>query len=403
MIGIDLESRSRRTGFTLVELLIAMALMVILTSSIVYVFAQAQYLVSSGTAQVEVYQNVRAAFEVMDADLGNTVRTVDMEFFRDSTSDPNGHFDAGAGEDIGGANMRWHEAGMDPYVYAMTLRQGFYDGDRGQRHANDSLYFRTLTTEGATARSLLVTYWLDVMDPVTGAPRERPILKRSVQWFEPNPVPHFSPVQDEDLCYYVTGMRIEWMLRDKRSDSPGDFFTAEEASRGSRRDPANPQTILGDRFCMNILPNAAEGEAMINAYYRFHRSDSAWNERGIVDRGDGDGFGWFRPANSRMQMVSEGDSIYIFGVPDRQPGRPKLEWKFRDLRVRKVVYPSSGNIERIYFDEPLRTGPMGSDTQIEVEYRAAWLPPMVRVTLRLIDERGDQVRTIARVFRILGA
>lgn len=60
---------SHTAGFTLIELLISVVLMVMLVGIVVMVFSHASEVMSTSEAKMEVYQNARAAFELMARDL----------------------------------------------------------------------------------------------------------------------------------------------------------------------------------------------------------------------------------------------------------------------------------------------------------------------------------------------
>src|SRR5437764_7376642 len=93
--------RSRRgRGLTLVELMVAMALMTVLTGTIIFIFSQAQSIYAHVDAKVKVYQYARTALDVMERDLANVVNSPDMDFFQDGgNGTKNGHYDAG--EELG--------------------------------------------------------------------------------------------------------------------------------------------------------------------------------------------------------------------------------------------------------------------------------------------------------------
>lgn len=77
-------------GFTLVELLVAVALMVILVGAVVMVFTQSSQVISVSEAQMEVYQNARAAMEIIARDLASVQVNTDCHFVinSDPTSNP---------------------------------------------------------------------------------------------------------------------------------------------------------------------------------------------------------------------------------------------------------------------------------------------------------------------------
>jgi hypothetical protein len=107
----------------------------------------------------------------------------------------------------------------------------------------------------------------------------------------------------------------------------------------------------------------------------------------------------------RFPQISPGDVFYI------NPTDPSVVTKFRALpvTVRRVILPTDpdgGAQTRVEFVESdeLRsrfTPTSGLGTQVEVNYRAGWLPSAIRVTLRIKDARTTEIRTIQRIFKLL--
>lgn len=83
----------RRRAFTLVELLVAIALGTILIGVVVFVWMQSTRIFSSTVNNLESYQRLRTVLDLIERDLANTNRTIDMEPYLDTNG--NGHFDAG--------------------------------------------------------------------------------------------------------------------------------------------------------------------------------------------------------------------------------------------------------------------------------------------------------------------
>ncbi|MBX3465931.1 MAG: prepilin-type N-terminal cleavage/methylation domain-containing protein [Planctomycetes bacterium] len=83
----------RRRGFTLIELLVAVALGTILIGVITFVWVQSTRIFSSTVNNLEGYQRLRSVLDLIERDLANTSRTVNMEFFQDANG--NGYWDTG--------------------------------------------------------------------------------------------------------------------------------------------------------------------------------------------------------------------------------------------------------------------------------------------------------------------
>lgn len=118
----------RRRGFTLVELLVAIALGTILIGVVVFVWMQSTKIFSSTVNNLESYQRLRTVLDLIERDLANTNRTIDMELYLDANA--NGHFDALT------ENLLKHvEPGVGP-VAAASPGASF----RQPMHPNDPLF-----------------------------------------------------------------------------------------------------------------------------------------------------------------------------------------------------------------------------------------------------------------------
>ena len=82
----------KRQGFTLVELLVAIALGTILIGLVTFVWMQSTRIFSSTVNNLEAYQRLRTVLDLVERDLANTNRTINMEFFRDDNPE-NGNWD----------------------------------------------------------------------------------------------------------------------------------------------------------------------------------------------------------------------------------------------------------------------------------------------------------------------
>lgn len=93
-----MSKRSKRKAFTLVELLVAIALGTILIGLVTFIWMQSTRIFSSTVNNLESYQRLRGVLDLIERDLANTNRTIDMEFFQDSN--PNGRRDEAPAEPL---------------------------------------------------------------------------------------------------------------------------------------------------------------------------------------------------------------------------------------------------------------------------------------------------------------
>lgn len=348
---------SKYRGVTLIELLVAVGLMVILTSSISYVFVTARAVFSQSEATIQVYQNARNAFDVLERELSIAVKTHDMDFFTDDVSSANGHFDPG--EEVFGLDVE--NPGQNPddpsknssdYAYAMTIYGREYPDPRNpsrRPHRSDMIYFKSLSTVGGKTRNALILYKLDTKDP------RKPILKKYILYR--SDIAGKGLAQDppdgsgQDLCLYVTDMRIEYFFDNVLDTKPPGFF---EVPTGQKK-----------TFC--YLGSGGQGNVDVNEVFSTTSFDDPF----------ADNFG----------QLSARDRIFLYGAP-----APWAQENSTDY-----IIDSIDTVGNLTFS---RMGPRVPANTTGLSFRAGYLPQALRFTLRIMDTRGLQVRTLTRVVRI---
>jgi prepilin-type N-terminal cleavage/methylation domain-containing protein len=395
---------SRRRGLTLVELMVAMALMTVLTGTIIFIFAQAQTIYAHVDAKVKVYQYARTALDTMERDLANVVKSADMDFFQDG-SPKNGHYDPGEAlnNQIGMDMTEEKRLGlpMPPgnYHYGMTVRSPKYYtnqlfNDQLKQHAHDSIYFKTITLYQGQTMAAIVEYAL--IDMV----KERPKLQKRV-WCvtgtDPNsgrPLVNGSATattpQESDLCLYVTDVKFQIFVKNNTKGltptepfTPGTFYSAQDLV-DAYMDPITKQQpfpALRNYWLGKSGAQPGSADYMIMCIYD-PAHDPGQTDMGRFDKADN---GLFHTAGDfPFPMLGPGDKVYpVKGWRDVPGVGKRIEFMER-LSTTSPTYPS---------------GP----PQNECAYRAAWLPPAVRVTLKIKDEKAKEIRTISRTFKVLAS
>lgn len=345
----------RNHGVTLIELLIAIALMIILTGSLSFVFVTARNVFTRSEATIQVYQNVRNAFDAIERELTIAVKTHDMEFF--SEPDPetaNGHYDLS--EECFGLNV--HIPDKDPkdpskkpqeYVYAMTIYGREYRNPRDSArrpYRSDSLYFKTMTTIGGKTRAALVLYRLDIKDPA------KPILKKYVLYRgEETETLYVQDPQDgsgQDLCLYVKEMKIEYYFDNVLDARRPGFFEV----------PPEREKV----FC--YMGAGAVGPDHTFSVKAFRGS-----------------------ANDNFGQLAAGDKILLFGGA--------TPWE-KENNTDYIIDTITGN-GRLAFS---KAGSTPVEDTPNLSFRAGYLPPALRFTLKIMDTKGTQVRTLTRIIKI---
>lgn len=108
---------------TLVELLVAVALGMILIGVVTFVWIQSNKIFTTTVHRLDTYQRLRTVLDMMERDLANTTRTMDMEFFVDhvppGAEEGNGYYDdADELLTVGGKVFREPRDPTDPLVKA---------------------------------------------------------------------------------------------------------------------------------------------------------------------------------------------------------------------------------------------------------------------------------------------
>lgn len=397
---IPVAPRRRSSGFTLIELLVAIALMTILTGSVVFIFIQSQKIFLTVDARVQVYQYARYAFDQMERDLANVVRSSDMEFFDDIPSLPGGR--AGRcdpGEEIA---IRGTEDGGLFYNHSFTLRQPrlFTAVTDNVQYRHDSIYFKTVTSIGGQTAAALVEYAMVDTDKerpklvkrvwrVTGLDTSNPGRPRyqinGVQGDQATPI-------TQDLCLYTVEAKFELFVRNRRKGHVGDFYDCA----GLVTPPTSPPPMIEPFRNDSTQP----GDVMLQTYFhQSHDANRAQPDLGILDPAEG---GLFHTEYFfTFPMLREGDRIYLYGG-----GMPK------DYTIEKFCKPDGSPYKntdavtdlRIKFKEPI-DWPVpaggGSPTTMRVSWDASFLPPALRASLKIKDSKSLENRSVQRVFKIL--
>jgi prepilin-type N-terminal cleavage/methylation domain-containing protein len=392
---------ARRPGFTLVELMVAMALMMILTGSVVFIFTQAQKIFSKVDASVQVYQYARYAFDQMERDLANVIPSSDMEFYDDQPPPGGrvGRYDPGEELPLGGRE------GNALYHHSFTLRQPApYTGADGLQHRYDSIYFKTVTVSSGKTSAALVEYALDDVD------KERPkLIKRTwrVTGLDPS-----SPTRpklqvngaagksakpvEQDLCLYTVDVRFEAFVRNRRQDQVGHFHECETLVDKLPR--MSPGGALPFEKLRNDL---APPDYSLQTYYDVrHDRDALQPDLGVFDPAEN--YLFRTQKNFSFPMLREGDRIYCWGGALAVPKEYTID-SFRKPDGTPWTAADPPEQLRIKFKEAPPEPPSGAPAgaPLECEWDTSWLPPAVRVTLRIKDAKSLQTRSVQRVFKIL--
>lgn len=198
---------SATRGLTLVELLVAVALGAILIGTITFIWLQSSRIFNTTVNTLESYQRLRTVLDILERDLANANKTVDMEPFQDNNG--NGHYDAGdqlrmsgpasgvplaaaapayrnpvdpndpvvkAGEPefANDAALQTVDFFYGPFIYSpppyTITTEGYLEG---RNYWRDEIFFRTFLNEGDISKPAMVHYRLVQGDNGRSALRRR--------------------------------------------------------------------------------------------------------------------------------------------------------------------------------------------------------------------------------------
>ena len=290
---------SKDRGYTLIELLISILLMMVLLLAMTQVFITTTDTVTIQEARTYVYTNARYAMDIMHRDLTGcaSMKPLNLVAAR-PTNDPGlGSRGRGTGRGIeGSVELQFQAFSMDNGVLENPGQLPKYDVPGGHiDRAGDRITFRTTTGVGDTMQTVEVSYYLIpsnmAIDPsgalVDGdSTHEKTIrtgrglftLIRQIRASDPasNPPEYIQmaqvmdrvtgalvPVIDTELCHYVISFNLEYYADNQtfsqidpgmnlfpRSDPLGD-------ARGEN-DVETPYTVPAIRVTIVIVEDYAE-------------------------------------------------------------------------------------------------------------------------------------------------
>ncbi|MFH1422878.1 MAG: type II secretion system protein [Planctomycetota bacterium] len=354
---------NRKAAFSLVELLVAVTLMVILTSSISYVFITAKNVFVQADSTIQVYQNARNAFDIMESELSVAEKTHDMLFFSDSPAAANKHYDAGVEEFFGIGEK------LDPpdsaYAYAMTIYGGEYPdpiNPAAKPRRCDSIYFKSTTMVAGKSRPAIIIYTLDKRHNQT-----KPILKKYILYRKETRTTDgrssYSYTYSEeppdgtgqDICLYVSEFKVEYYYDNPYDSTPPDFISVPKGSKKV--------------FC--YMGTRKQGSIDANGLFSVSDIDS-----GIFDK---------------FSQLTARDRIYLFD------GMPKSTIGWDNTKDTDYLIETIDNEGKTTLSGESQ---MAASNIASVNFRAGYLPAALKITIKILDNKGLHPRTITKIIRL---
>jgi prepilin-type N-terminal cleavage/methylation domain-containing protein len=430
--GDPLSGGRHGSGFTLVELLVALALAAVISVSIMFISTQARSAYEATVRKVDVYNRFRYAIQSVENDLRHWIPTAELEPFIDGRAqgrinshwDPTEELKDPPGEEgvvDGGVLGEYDEF---PYiVQAHYLTREPLQAEEKQHDAYE-VYFRTLTYVDGAVRVANVEYLLaDLQQPfVNGRPQlpEGVIQGADVSGLSLVKLVRYAnidrdiilkqaevPVERKliEVATNVTDFRVEYTVENafaSRAISPG-FRTPREDFESPVEVVTRPQRLDGPGGATRYRKLFGYGSRKIEVTFpRAYAYPVRVNDEGLGQPGEPEPvrFGFRGQVNEMaFAQLTPGDRIFVFtesslGEASRvgstgNVGR-LVQFPTGDFTVKTNL---SGLLE---FEEDIDSSTWNNEAQQNLLYKTAYLPAALRITLRIVDDRGENPKTMQR-------
>ena len=424
----------RRRGFTLVELLVALALSAVISVSIMFISTQARNAYDATVKKVDVYNKFRLMFQTVENDLKQWVSTGELEFYTDGRGQGarlNQHYDIGeevpdlrdqngAGVVDGGVYGKFDEFG---YI----LQRRYLSRETGQPkeklHDAYQCYFRTVTYVDGGIRVANVEYLL--ADPTQPLVNGKPQIPNQV---ERENIPNLSifkivryqdisidvimrqteiPVKRKviEVATNVTDFRLEYTAENRFSRSnvapgfrtPGEEYdkSPELAVRPTVIRDQGPDGVYVKRFGYGSVD-------LETTYVRATAFPSRGGDQGLANQGEHTPvrFGLQGDPTLSFAQLTPGDRIFVFTGSSRGEASAAggTGNSAQLIRFPSGDYTVKTNLRGLLeFSEDIDSASWNGEPQPNIFYKAPFLPSAVRVTIRVVDDRGENPKTMQRV------
>ena len=389
-----------QSGFTLLELLVALTLAAIISLIISQVGNDAQKMYDTTISTVETYQKFRYAMDDISENLSKMVPTASLEFYNDRGR-TRGYWDEG--EEIpnsAGPNM---DGGIpDEYDEAATVFERTYilsdpRPNEPEVHSNDSIYFKAPVEINGITRMANIEYFL--ADPklleagagndgkipadeeLSYADSRRLVLLKAVRYLdidEKNVRTSTVIVRKAitELCSNVTDFKVEYFYDNPFDKYPGGYMSP---SVEETRELVDTEFEIRKERGTYVRPFLYGG---------FKSRTRTTARAGIRELESGS----FKPvlfnyARSKLKFsqLKPGDKMYVW--TDGSSQFPSREYS--------MLYNSMG---RLMFNEPIPSSTWSQDPG-GLRFRAPYVPPSFRISVRVLNEKGDEPRTLTMVVK----
>lgn len=443
--GRRLRRHSRREGFTLVELMVALALAAMISVGIMFISTTARETYSKTVARVEVYNRFRLALHTVQKDLSSWVPTMELEFYIDGRGGggarrnfhwepgeelPARRDERGPGVVDGGQRGKYDE-------FASILERYYESNERSQLAAGDDsykvhdayqVYFRAFTFVDGAMRQANVEYmlvdpsqppsrWVNGVPPPPTRVEENDVknlaLYKIVRYFDiqPDAIQKLAayPVRRRvlEVATNVTDFRVEYLAHNPfaRGTAGTPRFVTPSDDHGRPVEPATQPRripIPGVPGGVGYRKFFGYGSVKLDEKYPLATAYAAlFGDDGLTPPGHRPvRFGFPRNPNISFAELVPGDRIYVFTQSQR--GGVGAQGGIGSAN-RLIAFPAGdytvkANLQgMLEFAEDVDSSTWNSQDQAPIYYKAGYVPSALRVTLRMVDDDGINPKTMQQV------
>ncbi len=396
---------SRESGFTLLELLVALTLAAIISLIIAQVGSDSQEMYDSTVTMVETYQKFRYALDDISENLSKMVPTASLEFYQDQGRS-RGYWDEGEelkDQDVG-PNLEGGVPGK--YDEAATLFERKYyledaRPDEPQEHWNDAIYFKAPVEVRGVIRLANVEYFLADPRRLEDGRRDGKIpadeemsfddsrslvLMKVVRYLDLDQRNYNSTEVRvrkvvSELCSRVTDLRIEYFYDNYFDSKPGGFMSPSIE--------VTPELVDSEDSELRNIAGTYAKKFLYGGFMSRTRTNAI---RGIRNVETGANmpvqFNYSGSNKIKFSQLRTGDKLYIWS--DGGSAFPNGEFT--------LLYNSNG---RLLMQEPIPFSTWDQDPG-GLRFRAPFVPPAFRISVRVLNEKGAEPRTLTMVVRTNG-
>lgn len=428
----------RGTGFTLVELMVALALAAIISVSIMFISSQARIAYEETVRKVDVYNRFRYAFRTIEEDIKNWATTSELEFYTDGRgrgARVNLHWDPGEEvpdrkDDLGpGVVDGGVQGDYDEYAQIVQLQYRSVEPMQTEAKLHDAyqMYFRTFTHVDGALRMANVEYMLLDPSQVDRGKGGMPAVPKQV---EPNHVADLtlykivryydvSPMAIKKLmetpivrkvievCTNVTDFKVEYMVeKDPSGKVESGFRTPEEEFRVFAESHVRPKQEPRLGVAGGYRKSFGYGSVKLGVNYSLATAYPGIRaDDGLAGRSNPQPLrlGFQGDPTTHFGELIPGDKIFIFTGSERAEmsagaAAGSTENVSRLTRFPSGDYTVKSNYQGLLeFVEDIDTSEWAGKPQSGIYYKASYLPSAARITIRVVDDQGQYPKTLQRV------